>query len=867
MISRYSVFAGIALTLLVVASSVWNVNHLENHAKYLATEEARANWNKDQAFRRWATRHGGLYVRPDERTPPNPYLEHLPNRDVVTTDGVKLTLMNPAYMMSQMTKEFESMYGIKGKITGQILLNPKNEADPWELNALKQFDEGVKEVSEQTDIDGSPYLRLMRPMVMKKGCVLCHGHLGFKVGDIRGGVSISVPLTPYFAAAQESKTYLISTHGVVWIIGMLTIGLVSWRGQKREIERRQVEEALRESENRFRSLIDASPSAISLKDEEGRYLLVNQSWETMFGGSKEEVKGKFPEDVLPESVVESSQQHDQITFETGQMSTKEEEVYLEGNPHTLLSIKFPILDDKGNVKGIGSLATDITERIKAEKALQESEERFRTVVEATTVVVWTTDPDGGFAEPQLSWQEHTGQPWPEHQGFGWTKMIHPDNIEEIRRGWEHSLNTLTAFMAEGRLWSASENTYRYFTVRAAPLLNKDGSVQKWVGTIADTHDRKVAEEATKASEARLKGILDIAPEAVIAIGEHFNIRLFNQGAERIFGYIADEVMGRPLDILMPERYRRAHSKHVEAFSGSGDTYRLMDQRQELYGLKKDGTEFPAAASVSKLNISGETIFTVLLHDISDRKQAEEAIVSSKEEAEIANYAKTQFLANMSHELRTPLNSIIGFSQILMGQGLGKLNFSQSSGYAENINESANHLLALIQDILDVSKIEAQELDLEKEPIDFRKLIDDCFMMLQERADKGGVKLSYTIADGVPFINADEVRLKQVLLNLLSNAIKFTLEGGKAGVSVKANEEGRVCLKVEDNGIGIRKNDIPKVLLPFGQAKDVLNRNHEGTGLGLSLAKSLVELHGGSLEITSEVGEGTTVVVELPNGDA
>ena len=242
---RYAVLAVIALTAFVVVSFIWNIKNLDFQAVYLATEEARSNWNKDQAFRRWASRHGGLYVKPDERTPPSPYLAHLPHRDVETAEGMKLTLMNPAYMMSQMTKEFESMYGVKGRITGQILLNPENKADPWELNALKQFDKGAKEIVEEANIDGQPYLRLMRPMVMKKGCVKCHGHLGFKVGDIRGGVSVSVPLTHYFEAAQESKETLIFTHGVVWLVGLLTIGIFSWRGQRHEITRRQAENQIK----------------------------------------------------------------------------------------------------------------------------------------------------------------------------------------------------------------------------------------------------------------------------------------------------------------------------------------------------------------------------------------------------------------------------------------------------------------------------------------------------------------------------------------------------------------------------------------------------------------------------------------------
>lgn len=247
------------------------------------------------------------------------------------------------------------------------------------------------------------------------------------------------------------------------------------------------------------------------------------------------------------------------------------------------------------------------------------------------------------------------------------------------------------------------------------------------------------------------------------------------------------------------------------------------------------------------------------------KESEKRTKLSMEEVRVANHAKTQFLANMSHELRTPLNSVIGFSQILMGQGLGNLDSTKSSEYATLINYSANHLLALIQNILDVSKIEAQELDLEKEPIDFEKLIQDCFSMMQEPAKKGNVQLQDRIAKGAPCIKADELRLKQVLLNLLSNAIKFTINGGQVTVSVEDNQDGGVILTVKDTGIGIEKKDIPKILQPFGQAKDIFSRNHEGTGLGLSLAKSLVELHEGSLRIISHVGKGTTVIVNLPNG--
>jgi len=259
---RYAVLALLAMTAFIATSLFWTIDNLEKQVVALATVEARANWNKDQAFRRWATRHGGLYVKPDERTPPNPYLEHLPNRDVTTTGGESLTLMNPAYMMSQMTKEFERLYGIKGKITGQVLLNPANEADGWELQALEQFDQGKKEVIEQTDIDGQAYIRFMRPMVMTEGCVLCHGHLGFKVGDIRGGVSVSIPLKPYFASAEANKQVLFVSHGSVWFMGVLAIGFISRHRHRREQLRQQEEAELARHRDHLQELVEERTSEL-----------------------------------------------------------------------------------------------------------------------------------------------------------------------------------------------------------------------------------------------------------------------------------------------------------------------------------------------------------------------------------------------------------------------------------------------------------------------------------------------------------------------------------------------------------------------------------------------------------------------------
>ncbi len=244
-IGRFMLVGMLLWTLTIGYSLIWNATQVEAQVEYLAKKEALANWNKDLAFRRWATRHGGLYVKPNERTPPNPYLAHLPNRDVVTTDGMKLTLMNPAYMLRQMASEFEEMYGIKGSISGLRPLNPDNRADPWEQKAIKSFEQGETEIISITDIDDEPHLRLIRPMVMREGCLKCHAILGFKAGDIGGGVSVSIPLTPYREAAKETIWQVAATHGIIWLLGMLSIFYVIRRGKRYEAAHKRHQQAIK----------------------------------------------------------------------------------------------------------------------------------------------------------------------------------------------------------------------------------------------------------------------------------------------------------------------------------------------------------------------------------------------------------------------------------------------------------------------------------------------------------------------------------------------------------------------------------------------------------------------------------------------
>lgn len=227
-----ALLAALLWTVGVAASWWWSDSTHRQHILSLAKTEAATNINKDWSFRLWATSHGGVYVPPDEKTPPNPYLSHISDRDIVTTQGKHLTLMNPAYMLRQIMEHYSDLYGVRGHITSLALTNPANVPDAWETRALKSFGQGAKEAVTVTEIDGKPYLRMMRPMLMERGCMKCHAGTGIKVGEIRGGISSAIPLEPLYLALEPEVRNTNLTHGIAWLLGLGAIGFVARRSRR-----------------------------------------------------------------------------------------------------------------------------------------------------------------------------------------------------------------------------------------------------------------------------------------------------------------------------------------------------------------------------------------------------------------------------------------------------------------------------------------------------------------------------------------------------------------------------------------------------------------------------------------------------------
>ena len=364
------------------------------------------------------------------------------------------------------------------------------------------------------------------------------------------------------------------------------------------------------------------------------------------------------------------------------------------------------------------------------------------------------------------------------------------------------------------------------------------------------------------SPEQLSNIIDIAENAVICTDEAQRIIFFNQGAERLFGWTADDITGRDLAILMPERFRPGHAERVAAFQHGARTARRMGERGTIYAVRRDGSEFPAEATISRSAAGGRVILTAILQDISERKAYERELELARDRAEAAMQAKSMFLANMSHEIRTPLNAVIGMTSLLLHTDID----DEQRDYTETIRSSSEALLAIINDLLDYSKLEVGRLDLERHAFEVRRCVEEALDLLATSASDRNLDLAYLIEPGVPAtILADATRLRQILVNLLSNAIKFTHHGEVVvTVSAAPRAEGgyRLVFAVRDTGIGIPPERQADIFQSFTQVDASTTRKYGGTGLGLTISRQLARMMGGDLTVESEPGRGSTFSAEI-----
>ena len=670
--------------------------------------------------------------------------------------------------------------------------------------------------------------------------------------------------------ANESVARSVRTilAGTVVSIALLVLCFVLL--QRELSERKKAQEALAKSEKWFSTTLASVGDAVIATDMNGAVSFMNPVAQSLTGWSLEDARGKSMDLVF-----------DIVNKETRRpVENPVKKVFREGKvvglaDHTLLLSKdgkecdiedsaAPILTDTGEGLGAVLVFRDITEKKRAEEETKRQKELLQLILGSIADGVVVADANGKFllfnaaaehivgigatdAAPD-QWSDRYGSYLPD------AVTLYPSNeLPLVRAMRGESFDAVEVFIR-----NANVPDGRLLSITGGPLRGEDGALQGGVVVFHDITERKRAEEALQTSEEKFRSVVQTANDAIVTADGHGSITDFNRGAEAIFGYSAREVIGKPLTVLMPDRFKEPHQRGFGRYLETGEAH-VIGKTVELAAKRKDGTEFPIELSLSSWKTRAGHFFTGVLSDITERKRTEELMLHAKEEAERGSKFKDQFLSTMSHELRTPLNAVLGFSDLLADERYGPLNDRQRR-YVDHIHTGGKHLLKLISDILDLSKIEAGRMELGREDVTVASAFGEVISALHPLAEKKSQTLLQQVEPHL-HVNADAMRFKQVLMNLAGNAIKFTPESGRIELGARQVDE-QVRVEVRDNGPGIPPDQQQRIFEAFVRLTQTGSAT-EGTGLGLAITSRLVELHGSKLGIESRPGEGTCFYFSLP----
>ncbi len=853
---RYTTILAIAWSVVAGASLVWTLTENDRAIHDVARSQARAAFERDRLYRQWNSSHGGVYVPVSGKAVSNAGLS-VPERDVETIQGQRLTLINPAYMTRQVHELGAASNGVQGHITSLRPIRPDNRPDPWETKALQAFESGSPEYSSIESFRGEPHMRLMRPLRTEASCLRCHEHQGYREGDVRGGISISVPMSPLWAIASNSRRSAAIWHGMIWCVGLVGIGVFSRHLARHARQIADGEERILRSEAEFLQTLHASEDAILLIDGT-KFVDCNEATVRMLGcSSRDEILLSHP------SVLSPPEQPDGISS-----AAKAEEMIqaaLEHGSHRFewvhrkaTGADFPVEVTLTPITYHGQtilhcLWRDLTE----EKQLKAERDRSRATMER----ILESMPVGVVVVSREKAIRHINSAALAMMGYDSESEVSGHLCQMVlcpAQACSCPILDLGLEIDNAERVVIDRSGRRIPVLKTVVPITLNGE-DVLLETFVDISERKAAESQLR----KLSSAIEQNPASVLITNAAGVIEYVNPGFTRATGYEASEVLGATPRVLQSGQ----HSAEFYA-----QMWSVLQRREvwrgEICNRHKGGDLFWVDATIAPVVDETNTIshFVAINVDITQRMQMERDLRVAKEGAEAANQAKSQFLASMSHELRTPLTGILGFADLLLTTPASD---EVRVEYLETICSSGRHLLELINDILDLSKIEAGQMRVERAPCAPHEILNDVVSIMRAQAQGKGLELQCRWQGSVPdSIETDGARLRQAVLNLVSNAVKFT-QHGAVDITARldcSEQRNQLSIQVTDSGIGIAPDKLESIFEPFVQADSSVTRNYGGTGLGLAISRRLVRAMGGDISVSSEPGVGSTFTLTVDAGD-
>lgn len=542
----------------------------------------------------------------------------------------------------------------------------------------------------------------------------------------------------------------------------------------------------------------------------------------------------------------------EVTFRTSTSHSSKDQLFFDYVLH-------PLHDSLGKTVGIMGLASDITEEVQSARNVQDSDETFRTLAAALPQILFIQNAQGQVIYFNERWYEYTGfsEEDPVNQ---WPQVIHPDDINMCLEKWLISLREGKPFELEYRL-RRKDGAFRWHLGRALPLRSAQGVVTRWFGSNTDIDDQKRLNDQLARAQGEFKKIIETIPNGIWRTDASGSADYFSPRFAELIGYFDEkDLLGDAwIDKLHPDDAEKTMEIWMAALK------KKTSVRAEFrYKTKQSGYQWFRSEGNPLKNERGDVIkFYGTWVNIDDIKKQSEELQKAKEAAEAANEAKSSFLANMSHEIRTPLGAILGFSNLL------RLDSDQveKESYLNIIEKNGQALTKIIDDILDLSKVEAGQMTVEMTRLNLADMLREVTGLFAERANSKGVAIKYGLTPHTPNeVESDPVRLRQILLNIVGNAVKFTDNGEvniEAYIETQDTGQGKLHVSVSDTGTGLTQDQIEKIFKPFSQADNSTTRRYGGTGLGLALSRRLALALGGDIEITrSVVGKGSTFEITV-----
>ncbi len=672
--------------------------------------------------------------------------------------------------------------------------------------------------------------------------------------------------TPFWSTQRVIYTCLGAIVLIILVMALWRYRSVMRLNQRlREslLERQLIEEDLSRTKSQLEDAIESISEAFVLFDADERLVICNSKYKQLNQAASDIIEpGARFEDIVrcavsddhhPSSKGRTEEWVEERLIQFREARGAREHKYADGR-------SFYYSERKTKDGGTVGIRTEITKLKQAEEALGHSEARFRDFATSTSDWFWEMDEQLRFSFISSRFLELTGIPEETWLGRTAEEVGRSDSDEADWRQRLEDMQERRPFrnfiyqhkQDNGRIW--------WFAISATPVFDGNGRFVGYRGTGTDITRQKRTEDLLRVSQHRLEAIMNHIPAAMFLKDLDARYLLVNNQFQEWFGVDPSEIVGKTAHDIYPAERAAVYADSDRRILTN---WEVVTDDVDIPGPNGEDKNY----TLTKFPIfdAGEPVgFGGVMMDITERKKTERALRQSENRAEMANRAKSEFLANMSHELRTPLNAIIGFAEIIRSGVFGADSVERNQEYAKDIYESGQHLLDLINDILDLSKIELGSEGPKEVDVSVPQIIDAVMVLMKERAREADIRIVTEYADDLPLLNADERKLKQILINLMSNSIKFTLPGGKITLSARCEPGEGYSFEVSDTGIGIAPEDIAKAMQPFGQIDSDLNRKFAGTGLGLPLSKELAEMHDGTLALESELKVGTTVKVSFPS---